>query len=176
MGLSSGNDGRRNEAQKGRAEITGADMSYCRFSSMNWKCDVYVYADASGGFTTHIARRKRIFPPIPDFFNLRLPTFGSTWDRESSRLKYPSRWQEIAAHYFYSFISFWHNRVHMASLRLIPLRPIGLPHDGGTFNDETASECADRLESLRQAGYVVPQYAIDSLREEDGARELPKER
>lgn len=31
-------------------------MSYCRWSSDNFKCDVYVYADVSGGWTTHVKR------------------------------------------------------------------------------------------------------------------------
>lgn len=150
-------------------------MSYCRFSSMNWRCHVYVYEDVNGGWTTHVASRKRIFPPIPDFFNLRLPTFGAVWDKEFRHAKYPSLRQKLAASCLYSFVAFWHNRVHMASLGLIPSRRIGLPHDGKTFNDVTAGECADRLESLRQVGYVVPQYAIDSLRE-DGTEDLRTKR
>ncbi|MNG24402.1 hypothetical protein D3C84_1091230 [compost metagenome] len=44
--------------------------------------------------------------------------------------------------------------------------PIGLPHDGEDFDDQTADACADRLEYLREVGYRVPQYAIDQLREE----------
>ena len=44
--------------------------------------------------------------------------------------------------------------------------PIGLPHDGASFNDPTASACADRLEALRVVGYTVPQDAIDALRAE----------
>lgn len=30
-------------------------MSYCRFSSDNWKSDIYCYEACSGGFTTHVA-------------------------------------------------------------------------------------------------------------------------
>ena len=60
-------------------------------------------------------------------------------------------------------------RLHRLSMRLIPLRPIGLPCDGESFNDSTPGECADTLERLRGMGYIVPQYAIDALREEDDA-------
>ncbi len=56
---------------------------------------------------------------------------------------------------------------HDLSMRLIPLRPIGLPFDGKSFNDDTAAQCADRLSWLRAMGYSVPQYAIDTLRDED---------
>src|ERR1044071_191187 len=35
-------------------------MSYCRFSSLNWSCDVYAYADVAGGYTIHVARSRRV--------------------------------------------------------------------------------------------------------------------
>lgn len=39
-------------------------MSYCRFSSDLWQCDVYVYEDCDGGWTTHVASaRLRHEPP-----------------------------------------------------------------------------------------------------------------
>jgi 5-bromo-4-chloroindolyl phosphate hydrolysis protein len=44
--------------------------------------------------------------------------------------------------------------------------PIGLEHDGADYCENTADEAADRLEELRQAGYIVPQCAIDALRDE----------
>lgn len=115
-------------------------MSYCRWSSMNDMCDVYVYEDVAGGWTTHVAFRRRALPPIPSLPLGRVPTrLWLLWDRY----------------------------VHRATLHLIPLRPIGLPHDGCSFNDSTPGACADRLESLRAMGYRVPLYAIDTLREED---------
>ena len=141
-------------------------MSYCRWSSMNWRCDVYVYADVGGGWTTHVAGRRRIVSPLPDLPLMRLPNFGGHWNRETRRMEYPSRWHALGARIVFGFSAFWHNRVHLASLRLIPLRPIGKAHDGESFNDATPTECADRLEQLRSAGYIVPQYAIDALRDE----------
>jgi len=33
-------------------------MSYCRFSSNNWDCDVYVYESGYVGFVTHVASRR----------------------------------------------------------------------------------------------------------------------
>lgn len=141
-------------------------MSYCRFSSMNWQCDVYVYEDVSGGWTTHVAGRRRRIPPIPDLPLHRLPNFGGTWSKELRRMVYPNRINAVCAKLSFTFAAFWHNRIHMGSLHLIPLRPIGLPHDGARFNDDTPEDCAYTLETLRAAGYVVPQYAIDSLRRE----------
>lgn len=143
-------------------------MSYCRFSSMNWMCDVYVYEHVAGGWATHVAGRRRMFPPIPDLMGaaFRLRLFKGQWSQEQRRMVYPSRLHAIGASIVYGFVAFWHNRIHMGSLRLIPLRRIGLPFDGETFNDDTPGECANRLEALRFHGYRVPQYAIDALREE----------
>lgn len=156
-------------------------MSYCRWSSMNWMCDVYVYEDVSGGWTTHVAGRRRVIPPIPDIMsgNLSMSLHrwsGCEWDLARGRIVYPHLWRGRLYRAWCSLASFWHNRIHMGSLHLIPLRPIGLPHDGEGFNDATPAECADRLESLRALGYVVPQRAIDALREEaaDLAAELPE--
>jgi hypothetical protein len=140
-------------------------MSYCRFSSMNWQCDVYVYEDVMGGWTTHVARQRRVFGPIPDVPWGKLLTFGE-YDREARKMVYPSIWHRAASNLFFGLVAFWHNKVHMGTLRWIPLRPIGLQHDGASFNDATPGECANRLEHLRSLGYVVPQRAIDALREE----------
>ncbi|MHA2065498.1 MAG: hypothetical protein ACXABY_14080 [Candidatus Thorarchaeota archaeon] len=46
------------------------------------------------------------------------------------------------------------------------LEPLGLPHDGETYREDSAEECVARLLKLREAGYHVPQYAIDNLKEE----------
>ena len=146
-------------------------MSYCRWSSMNWRCDVYVYEDVSGGWTTMVASNRRLFAPIPDILFWRLPSFGGKVSVSKSRkcglkVKYPSAWHAAAARVVFGFVDFWHNRVHMLSLRMIPLVKIGLPCDGMTFNSETPGDCADQLEYLRRLGYIVPQYAIDTLRDE----------
>jgi hypothetical protein len=137
-------------------------------------CDVYVYEHVQGGWTTHVAGNRRIFGPIPDFFmGGRLSGALHRWSGvywESGYRggpTYPHRMRGLIYRAFCRLSSFWHNTVHMGSLRLIPLRPIGLPHDGETFSDETPQLCAERLEGLRRIGYKVPQYAIDALRAED---------
>lgn len=142
-------------------------MSYCRWSSMNWRCDVYVYEDVGGGWTTHVAGRRRVIPPIPDLPIMRLPSFCGKWDREALRMDYPSRWHAIGARIVFGAYALWHRWVHMGSLHLIPLRSIGLPYDGESFNDATPGECAARLESLRDVGYIVPRGVISALRQED---------
>ena len=111
-------------------------MSYCRWSSDDFQCDVYCYEDCSGGWTTHVAGRKRIFAePLPEKIE-----FGEDgyWER--------------------------HEKVDKM-VEAAELVPIGLPHDGETFNDPTAEEAAKTLKMLRGAGYRVPQDAVDSLLE-----------
>lgn len=34
-------------------------MSYCRWSSDDFECDLYCYADVRGGYTTHVAGRDK---------------------------------------------------------------------------------------------------------------------
>lgn len=114
-------------------------MSYCRWSSDDFQCDVYVYVDCNGGYTTHVAGMRHILKkPLPPPVDM------------SDCKAYLKRYKKV-------------NKI----LDRAKLVPIGLPHDGEQFNDETAGECADRLEELRGLGYQVPQYAIDALREED---------
>ena len=115
-------------------------MSYCRFSTDDFACDVYVYEDCGGGFTTHVAGN-RVVPvePLP----AKVP-----FDKD----------------HFAEWIA--RDRAVMAILERSPRTAIGLPHDGGSFNDPDAGACADRLESLKALGYNVPQFAIDALRQE----------
>lgn len=114
-------------------------MSYCRWSSGDFQCDVYVYEDCDGGFTTHVAGKKHIFKgPLPPDVSI-----------EDSKA-YFERYRKV-----------------MKMVDEAELVDIGLPCDGESYNDETAGECANRLESLRDMGYRVPQYAIDALREEE---------
>lgn len=146
-------------------------MSYCRFSSMNWRCDVYVYEDVGGGWTTHVAGRRKVVPPIPDLLcspvSMAIHRWsGCYWDRQARKLVYPNRWRAVVYRLWNRLASFWHNRVHMGSLNFIPMRPIGLRHDGQSFSDPTPIDCAERLERLRAEGYKVPQEAIDALRSE----------
>jgi hypothetical protein len=113
-------------------------MSYCRFSNDDFQCDVYCYADISGGFTTHVASTRLVLddslpPSVP------LDDFGAWCKRHEA-------------------VTQW--------VRNAERKPIGLPFDGEQFSDPTAAECVSRLEWLRGLGYNVPQYAIDSLNAE----------
>ncbi len=117
-------------------------MSYCRFSSNDFQCDVYVYADVTGGFTTHVAGNRVVFGgELPEVVTLEDGAHAARWYAR-------------------------HKQV-MEMVETAERETIKLPHAGETFSDPDACACADRLESLRGLGYRVPQYAIDALRQED---------
>ena len=125
-------------------------MSYCRWSSDGMKCDVYVYEDVMGGFTCHIARSKIVNlheapeePKMPS--DLGISNDSNDWIPEyMEKSKLRSEWLENHA------------------IR----ENIGLEFDGKTFNTESATSMANELTMLKNMGYQVPQYAIDSLYEE----------
>ena len=116
-------------------------MSYCRWSSNDAQCDVYVYEDVMGGFTTHVAGNRKTLSTdqIPEPVPFDANNIEAFMEREE-------KVREL--------------------LENIERKPIGLEHDGESFNDLDARSCADRLIMLRKCGYNVPQYAIDALLEE----------
>lgn len=114
-------------------------MSYCRFSSDDYACDVYVYADVMGGYTTHVAKmRYRFLEPLPPRVSF-----------EQDQVAYVNRMVEVT------------RRIDDAE-RV----PIELEGAGESYNDPDPGSCADRLQALKNLGFIVPQYAIDALREE----------
>jgi len=129
-------------------------MSYCRWSSDNGYCDVYVYEDVNGGWTAHIAGRRR--PPgrppgMIEFMGMYCMAGGGTTPeltaeaQEAIRLLVQAQkaWDEANPH-------------------------IPIAHDlaGESFNFATPLECADALRMWKVSGLMVPDYAIQELIEE----------
>lgn len=108
-------------------------MSLCRWSSMNWKCDLYCYYDVNGGITTHVATRRVVGnpPERPD----PATCTKDEWLAASRKL---SNFLEEATHL-----------------------PIGLPEDDKTFNDPDLASFKSRLTYLRDLGYVFPDELFD---------------
>lgn len=118
-------------------------MSYCRFSTDDYQCDVYVYEDVSGGWTTHVAASHPVYDvPLPE----------------------PVPYEQNFEAWFRR-----HNVVAQLAreARRVPLPP---PHAGQSYNDPTPGACADRLAMLKAEGFHVPQDAIDALRAEQAER------
>ena len=111
-------------------------MSYCRWSSMNWKCDLYCY-EGTGGFTTHVAGN-RVQGNAPELLPLTAP---------------PDEWLKAY-------------RKQLAFLKNAERVDIGLPHDRETFVDPDLERFLERLMYLREVGYIFPDYVIESIKEE----------
>lgn len=143
-------------------------MSYYRFSSDNFKSDVYVY-DAGDLLVTHVAGRRRAIAPIPmlpykvGLFVARKTMTSS--NRDTHKLEYPTKLHKLISNVCFSIISKL-NWFHRTSLKFIPLRNINLPFAGESFEDATAELCYNRLMQLRAIGYHVPQFALDCLLQE----------
>lgn len=120
-------------------------MSYCRFSSDDHACDVYVYGNMWGGITIHVASY-RIVPirPLP-------PKLGKWWlDGLAGIDAFVARNDEV------------HDIIAKS-----PKDKISLPHAGQTFDLPTPKEAAEALEELRTLGYRIPDGVIEALREEE---------
>ena len=123
-------------------------MSYCRWSSMDFQCDVYVYADIGGGYTCHVAGRRRKNRPSERYTDIIRETIvePDVVDKKSFRERMDQYDKEVST-------SDWMD---------LPESPFG-----DTFNMETSNEMADALETLAGKGFSVPDYAIEALREQD---------
>lgn len=122
-------------------------MSYCRWSSDNWECDVYCYEDVSGGWTTYVAGRRRIFPKdfpkVQD--GLSTESLINTWEAQSN----------------------WF-REHEDSQEWLDLEEIS-PYAGESFNDPSLKSFRERLVTLRDSGLNVPDYVFKKIDEEIAA-------
>lgn len=114
-------------------------MSYCRWSSDDWTCELYCYEDVSGGWTTHVAGN-RVVGEIP-----KAP-FSMLKDD-------PDGW--LVA-----------NRKQMDFLETAKREDIGLPYDGQSFNDPTLEDFLERLLHLKKVGYRFPDYVLEEVRAE----------
>jgi hypothetical protein len=147
-------------------------VSYCRWSSDFGECDVYVYADVSGGWTTHVAGRK-LKHLMPDAIKAMYPSWNEpdAADRYMAFHKAEQEWRDSLPHDEHPCMVYdpetkqkkpsttkWVKDSEYADLPE--------PYGGESYNDPSPGECAERLEDLRKAGLRVPQYAIDALREE----------
>ena len=117
-------------------------MSYCRWSSMNHACDVYVYSDVNGGYTCHVAGRKRVSDtPCPEM---------------------PSEWWKLPVEEFMELHSKQGEWVDNTTLV-----PIGLPHDGESFYCQDRDTMVDTMTMLKEEGYTMPDDLIETIASEE---------
>lgn len=149
-------------------------MSYCRFSSDNHGCDVYVYDDdLTGGIAINVAAERLVLPPIPSLLGGAMMTSlfawsGGAWDQSALSVVYPSRLRRLVAGAAFKLALLWEHWLHRPTVRHMPRRRIGGKWDGASFRCATATEAGLRLDELVGLGYRVPGWLIDEFLPEGG--------
>lgn len=119
-------------------------MSYVRWSSDNYKSDLYCYMGADG-FRTHVAGRRRI----------GIEGLGADPINRLMQVNFDNK-AEAAA--FAKERSEWMDR-----LDALPMVPIGLPHDGQTIISHSLPEMLKVVLMLQAEGYYVPHWLVPDL-------------
>lgn len=116
-------------------------MSYCRWSSNDFDCDLYIYESCDDEWVIHVAGRR----PLIDRSTLP-PKVHPSEDVEGRFARHRAVMDLLEADHD------WEN--------------IALPYVGETLRLETAAECADKVEELIALGYHVPDGVVEALRED----------
>jgi hypothetical protein len=116
-------------------------MSYCRWSSDDFKCDLYCY-QSSQGYTTHVAAN-RVIGDVPHI------DWDSFLDKRVSAKEFVAQHQ--AQHEF---------------LMNAKREPIGLEEDGKSYDDPDLESFLLRVLHLKALGYQVPEYVTKAIIEE----------
>lgn len=112
-------------------------MSYCRWSSDDWKSDIYLYYSVSECWVIHIAKN-RIVGDIPS----------------------TKEYEFISKEWFQA-----HHR-QSEFLKTCERENIDLVYAGEDFYCQTIDLTIDKIQELIEIGYNVPDYVILNLLEE----------
>jgi hypothetical protein len=115
-------------------------MSYCRWSTDDFQCDLYCFEHTYGWYQTYVAGNRIEFAePLPEPVPFTKETFDEWWKRYKVVEKIIQKSKKV---------------------------PIGLPYDGQGFRDKTPQEFLSRLLTLKAAGYRFPDEVIEQIKEE----------
>jgi len=113
-------------------------MSYCRWGCLGGTSDIYCF-QSECGYIIHVASKK-IVGGVPD------------------ELMYP---KDTTVEEFIEY----HKKLREFKQQA-QREPIGLPYDSQTFSYDTPEETIEKLEELREVGYIVPEHTFIGLIEE----------
>lgn len=113
-------------------------MSYCRLSSDDWKCELYLYKSCRGGWDFHVAGRKPVINPpvVPNILKVSAEEFAEAHKKQ------------------------------MEFLDTVEYRKINLPYAGESFNCATLEETIEKVKELKSLGYRIPDYVLERLERE----------
>ena len=126
-------------------------MSYCRWSSDFFRCDVYVYQSREG-WVTHVAGRRLKDGPPEELLAMPSGTDEEWIAVHRAEMEWRKSLEDDAG--------------EIPKERWFYLRDIG-PEAGESYTDATPGECAARLRALKAKGFNVPDYAIEALEKEE---------
>lgn len=118
-------------------------MAYCRWSSMNYSCDLYVYEHVDGGWMIHVAGN-RVVGEIPPMLPLGEPDVDTWLKKHEEQMKF---------------------------LQEAEREKIGGPSDQATYGCDTLEEVREHLTRLRSEGYVFPEDLMERI-ERDNEKTL----
>lgn len=116
-------------------------MSYCRWSSDDFRCDLYCY-ETNASFVIEV-KTHRLAGDLP-----RIGDYPLNADQETI-----TRWVRAEEE---------QSRIRETLERL----PIGLPHDGASIWVKTLGEFRQTLRLLRSEGYNFPDYVLEEVERE----------
>lgn len=113
------------------------NVSYCRFSTDGFQCDLYVYESAEG-YMIHTAQNRIVgeVPRMPSIFDVT----AEEWTRQ--------------------------HRKQMEFIRTAKREKIEGEFANNTFIERDLEDAIARLEMLRAAGFRFPDDVLTALREE----------
>ena len=127
-------------------------MSYCRWSSDGYRCDLYAYEDVAGCWTIHIAgRRSKMQAPLLTNY-LKLKKDGKSWEEKGLR-------DFNKAHHE------WRKEQDLLSDEE-RYEDINLEHDGKTFRMGTLGAFRDKMVELMDMGYMCDRDVLVLIDEE----------
>lgn len=114
-------------------------MSYCRFSSDNFKCEVYCY-EGIDGFHVIIARKK-----FKDIKNAPHVDYINDYNIDEVLIQHKNfnDWMETAEEV-----------------------DIGLPEDGEHYVFGDVHQAYEKMKQLKEMGYYIPVYTMEILKED----------
>lgn len=121
-------------------------MSYCRWSTDDFQCDIYAYASGEGVVIHVAARRAHFTEPLPEPIPLT-PERTLEWAERHAKVSTMLQHAEGE----------W----------------IDLPNAGHTFIESSPAEAAARLRELARIGFRVPARVIEDLEQESALQVGP---
>lgn len=119
-------------------------MSYCRWSTDGFRCDLYAY-QSSEGYVIHVAARRMVEDSATDFDD-ELPPADAPMEAFE---RYAKDYQK-----------------HLEAVGSADKIAIDLPHAGKTFVEPDLQAFKARLLALREIGYRFPDEVIACVEEE----------